>query len=112
MKMQRVILLALPLLLLIGCATTAVSTARKYFAALEERDFETAKKFVASGSYEAFEWLELDEEKHTYKVLRQEEASETESTVYYTVDGNPTERTIKVVKVDDLWLVELSGEDK
>lgn len=112
MRIRHIFLLALPLFLLIGCATPAVTAAKKYFAALEQRDFEAAKKYITDGSHEALSWAELDEDQHTYQVIRGEEVSETEYTVYYTVDDDPAEKTVKVINVDGIWLVDLSTEDK
>jgi secreted PhoX family phosphatase len=100
-------------LVLTSCsATKPSSTASKYFKALEKRDFDKAKGYVATYSLDQFNELIKNEEyvtKH-YTIVRTEEVSETEANIYYTFDGSDGEHILKLVKENDEWMVVLEDE--
>jgi len=94
-----------------SCAPKPISTAKNYFKALEAKDWPTARKYITESSGEDFEWMvDWEDTAHKYKVLRQEESADGQSAkVHYTVDDDPQEKYISLVKVGDKWLIDLTG---
>jgi hypothetical protein len=105
-------LLLVSLLVLAGCASKPMSVAKKYFRAIEARDYETAKTYLTSGSVETFELLYTgDETTNTFQVKRVDEAEDGMSArVYYLMDDDPDERYIDMIKTDGVWLINLSSD--
>jgi hypothetical protein len=113
MKQAFMLLLAVGFLLLTGCASKPMSTAKKYFKALSAQDYQAAKKYVAPASQETFDSLfEFSDEKHTYKAVRAEQEGEDTARVYYTVDGEDTDKYIDLERIDGVWMITLPSDDK
>lgn len=112
MKAIRLLVMITPLVLLIGCAAKPISVAKKYFKAMEAKDYDLAKTYLTSESVETFELLYVDDPaSHTYKVLRVEEGEDgTTARVYYLQDDQTNEQYIDMVKQNDVWLISLSSD--
>lgn len=99
--------------LLAACSVKPTFVARKYFTALEQQDYETARQYVSPGSITNFNKL-FDYGKKpakSYTILRYDQTDDHHAKVYYTEDGDTTEHYVDLVKVDDEWKIEIPDSD-
>ena len=99
--------------LLTACAAKPTSVARKYFAALEVRDYEEAREYVAPASITNFNKLFNygKEPAKQYTIVRFEETGEDRAKVYYTEDGSTNEQYVELVKIDGEWKILIRDAD-